>query len=151
MDEQKPKRKVGFILNYVAVWQFLAFILLLCVVWISEVLDLPFMFFRSSPTGVDIMRGCTLSAAVIVCAIIAVGNTYVQQKHVLKGMLILCSSCNKVKVRKDAWEGIDDYLEKKTLATLAHDVCPDCLKAMEREIAKANVEDWKSQTRKLEQ
>ena len=132
--------------SYIAAWQFLAFILLVCLVWVSEVMDWPFLFFDAMPTGIDVIRACILSAAVVFSAIVAVGNTYVQQKHILRGMLILCSSCGKVRMQKGMWEGLADYLEAHTLATLKFDVCPDCLREMEREITDANVEKWTSAT-----
>ena len=145
------KNKRESVLSRVAAWQFMAFILLLCLVWVNEILDLPALFFHASPASVDLIRACTLSSAVILCAIIAVGNTYVQQKHILKGVLILCSSCNKVKISKGAWEQLDQYLEEKTLATLSRELCPDCFQAMELEIADANLEKWKSDARKSDE
>ena len=140
-NESIGKRKSA--LSLIAVWQFMAFVLLLCLVWASEVLDLPALFFNAESDRGGLIRACILTAAVLLCAIIAVGNTYVQQKHILKGILILCSSCKKVKISKGVWEQLDLYLEEKTLATLSREICPDCFRAMENEISDANREKWK--------
>ena len=150
-ENNVSKNRRESILSRVAAWQFMAFVLLLCLVWGSEILDLPALFFNASPARLDLIRACTLTAAVIFCAIVAVGNTYVQQKHILKGILILCSSCNKVKISKGPWEQLDEYLEEKTLATLAREICPDCFQTMEREITDANLEKWKSDARRSDE
>ena len=132
-------------MSYVALWQFMAFILLLCLIWVGEVLDLPTLLFGAPSSGVDIFRACLLSAATILCAIIAVGNTYLQHRHIIKGLLVVCPSCSKVKVSRDAWENLDRYLEEKTMATLRHDTCPDCYRAMAAAVTAANVEKWKTE------
>lgn len=146
-DKQRLKGKREFMFEYIALWQFIAFVLLIFLIWGSEIMDLPALFFHASSTGIDLLRGFTLTAATMLVAIIAVGNTYLQQKHILKGALILCSKCHKVKISKGAWEQLDQYLQKKTLATLSRDLCPECFQSMEREIASANVEMWKSETK----
>lgn len=149
-DGQPAKRKHRPILAYIAVWQFMAFIILLCVVWINEILDLPALLFDAEPSGIDVTRASTLSAAVLVCAIVAVGNTYTQQKHILRGLLILCSSCRKIRVNRGMWEELNLYLERNTLAEFHLDMCPGCFGDMEREITEANVRRWKADTRKQE-
>ena len=126
-------------LSRVAAWQFASFTLLIIVVWASEVMDWPALFFGASGTGVDIIRACLLTAAVIWCAVVTVGNTYLQQKRILNGMLIICTSCQKVKIGREAWEGLDRFVEQNTMAKLELAVCPDCFKRMEREISEANV------------
>lgn len=141
----KAKRKET-ILTHIAAWQFLAFILLVCLVWAIEGLNL-----GARPTGVSagesmVSRACVLTAAIIVCAIISVGNTYIQQKHILRGILLLCTSCSKVRVKRDVWESLGDLVEDRTLATLNQDLCPECFKSVEREITAANVQTWKVKT-----
>jgi len=125
-------------LSHVAVWQFASFMLLIFVVWVSEVMDWPSLYFGASATGVDLIRACLLTAAVIWCAVVTVGNTYLQQKRILSGMLIMCTSCQKVKISPDAWEGLGSFLEQNTMAQLERAVCPECLKRMERELSEAN-------------
>jgi len=145
-DQNCEPAKERTIVTHIAVWQFMAFVILLCLVWISEIMDLPAMFFAETPSGLSIARACTLSAAVIICAIVAVGNTYVQQRHILKGLFILCSACSKIRINRQDWEKLDRYLEKNTLASFSTDLCPECFEVMEREVTGANVARWKSET-----
>jgi len=126
MTDKKEKKSKRDIFVYVALWQFIVFIMLLCFVWVSEVHDLPTLYFGGAEHPVDIFEPSVISVGIIICAIITVGNTYMQQKHVIKGMLMVCSSCQKIKIKQDVWEGMDYYLSKNSLAVLSHGFCPDC-------------------------
>ena len=64
---------------YIGFWQFLTFIMLILVVWVNEVRDMPSLLFGTDPQDVNIFRGCLLTAAVLIAAIVAIGNTYLQQ------------------------------------------------------------------------
>ena len=120
---------------YVALWQFIGFALLVCIVWVSETMDLPNLFFGIPHEEVNIFRACLISAAVILCAIIVVGNTYLQQKHIIKGLLLVCSSCQKVKVNEEKWKHMDEYVSEHSLAAFSHGLCPECYEKMNREIS----------------
>jgi len=149
MNDDKKKEVLSnkaVMLTHIALWQFLAFAMLLCIVWVTEVLDLPALLFGVKPSAMEIYRAATLSAAVLLCAIIAVGNTYTQQRHILKGLMILCSACRKVKVNRDAWQELDKYLERYSLARLGLDVCPECFSTMKHEVTEMNVAKWKADT-----
>ncbi|MBN2302212.1 MAG: hypothetical protein JXN60_06840 [Lentisphaerae bacterium] len=119
---------------YVAVWQFIAFGLLLCLIWASEVLDFPQLFFATARESVNIFRASILSAAIILCAIITVGHTYIQQQHVIGGLLMVCSRCKKIRINQDLWQDMDHYLEKNTLVSFSHGICPDCYKIIESDL-----------------
>ena len=120
--------------SYVALWQFLGFILLLCLVWVSETMDLPNMFFGIEHSSMNIFRACVLSAAVIICAIIVVGNTYLQQKHIIRGLLMVCSTCQKVKINEEEWKHMDEYITEHSLAAFSHGLCPECYAKMNMEM-----------------
>jgi len=120
--------------TYVALWQFIGFTLLLCMVWVSETMDLPNLFFGIPHEDINIFRACLISAAVILCAIIVVGNTYLQQKHIISGLLLVCSSCQKIKVNEDKWKYMDEYVSEHSLAEFSHGLCPECYEKMNKEI-----------------
>lgn len=134
MEEKAKRTQLISSLSYVALWQFLGFVLLLCLVWASETMDLPNLFFGTEHCETNIFRACVISAAVIVCAIIIVGHTYLQQKHIIKGLLLVCSSCQKVKVNEDKWKHMDEYVTEHSLAAFSHGLCPECYEQMNHEI-----------------
>ncbi len=46
----------------------------------------------------------------------------------LKGILPICSFCNKIRDEKGRWEKIDIYIEKNSEAEFTHSLCPECMK-----------------------
>lgn len=49
----------------------------------------------------------------------------------LKGLLSICSYCNRIREAPDHWERIDTYLHKRTGALFSHGMCPECVKKFE--------------------
>ena len=121
---------------YIGFWQFLTFIMLILLVWVNEIRDMPAMLFNTDPQDVNIFRGCVLTAAVLVAAIVAIGNTYLQQKRVLNSMISVCSTCNKVRVNDNQWKQMEEYISDNSLLTFTHGLCPDCMEKVMQTIDK---------------
>jgi hypothetical protein len=119
-----PMRK-GF--AYIAFWQFMAFFMLIALIWVNEVLNLTAMIFgedvNSQP---NMFRGFLLTSAVLITAIVTVGHTYEQQKRVIRGMMTVCSYCKRVRLAHEAWEKIEEYVARKSEVIFTHGVCPEC-------------------------
>ena len=116
---------------HIAFWQLLGFVIMLCLIWVNEILDLSFLFFGIESSPMDINRGMALSIAVIACSIITIGHTYVQQKRIIKGLLTVCSCCHKIKIDQGVWEELEEYVTDHSLAAFSHGLCPDCYKKMD--------------------
>jgi len=125
---------------YIGFWQLLTFIMLILVIWVNELRDMPAFFFSTDPQDVNIFRGCILTAAVLVAAIVAIGNTYLQQKRVLNSMVSVCSSCNKVRVNQNQWKQMEEYISDNSLLTFTHGLCPDCMEKVMQTIDRRNTE-----------
>ena len=85
-------------LEYLAIWQLLCFLLLICLVWAFELLDVPYLIFGGAHRAVDVVRLCLLTAGILVVALITVGQTYLQQQRMLNGIIVICSYCHKVRI-----------------------------------------------------
>jgi hypothetical protein len=46
----------------------------------------------------------------------------------LRGILPICSHCKRVMNDAGAWEQVEVYVRKHTLAEFTHDICPECAK-----------------------
>ena len=112
--------------NNVAFWQGATFLMLICVIWINEILDLPMLIFGRQPASADWFGACILTAGILLVGIITVGHTYVQQQRILRGIIIVCSYCERVKIEETGWERIEEYLASKTKARFSHGICPEC-------------------------
>ncbi|MGL1904209.1 MAG: PAS domain S-box protein [Fibrobacterales bacterium] len=45
----------------------------------------------------------------------------------LKGILPICSFCNKIKSDSGTWENVDQYIQHNSQANVSHSLCPTCL------------------------
>ena len=131
-NEAKTKRLRT--LSSMAVLQFGVFVILICLIWINETMDLSLLYFGVESGSPSIFRGCILTASALICFIVSAGATYLHATHVIKGWLVVCASCKKVKLNSVAWEEIDTYLHEKSLACISHGICPDCSEKIVKEI-----------------
>jgi len=113
-------------LEYVAFWQFLGFSFLLCLIWADEVLDFPALFYGELPGDIGWIRACVLSAGVIIVGFVTIAHTYIQQHHMLKGMITVCSYCHNVHIHEQVWAQMEEFVSERTRAEFTHGVCPAC-------------------------
>jgi hypothetical protein len=121
---------------YIAFWQLLTFIILIMLVWLNELQDGAAVFFHNTPDKFNIFRACTLTAAVLIAAIITIGNTYLQQRRVLKSLIAVCSNCHRVRINDEVWQKLEEYIGERSLLTFSHGLCPDCTKELMKTIEK---------------
>ena len=110
----------------IAVWQFMAFIILLIFAWAVEIIDVPALLFDAPPSEFSLYRAITMTAAIICCAIIAVGHTYEQQRRLISQIKQRCPYCHKVLTGKDNWEHVADYFMRHYPMKINQDACPSC-------------------------
>lgn len=123
---KRGRGRDGGPLGRIAFWQFMAFVLLVALIWADAVLDLPTLLFRLPETRFNWYRACILTASVIVVGFITIAHAYVQQRKALKGLIKICSYCHRVQVDEQAWKRMEDFVEARTLAEFTHGVCPNC-------------------------
>ena len=131
MKTNKTKKKTSILrdpFSYIAFWQFLTFIMLLLLVWVNELRDISALMFGSERGDTNILRGCVLSAFVLLTAIIVIGNTYVHQRKVLNSLISLCAKCHRVRLNQDNWQVLEEYVGNHSSLTFTHGLCPKCLK-----------------------
>lgn len=124
------RRLVGL----VAVWQLACFTGLIAFIWAAEVVDLKHLVYDTPAEPVDWLRASVLTAAVLTVAAVTIGQTHLQEKRILRGLIIVCSYCRKVRVEKDAWQQLEAYIAEKTSARFTHGVCPSCYEHQSAEI-----------------
>lgn len=64
----------------------------------------------------------------------------------LSGLLLICSSCKKIRNEKDCWNQIENYISKHSEAGFTHSLCSDCEERLYRD-QKSN----KGKTEKIEE
>jgi hypothetical protein len=110
----------------VAFWQFMAFIFLLCFVWVNELFDLPSRMFDAEPVPFSLYRAFVLSAAVIAVGVLVVGHTYEKQRTLVKRLLMSCAYCHRVKTEDGGWMHVEDFFLTHYPVGMDRGVCADC-------------------------
>jgi hypothetical protein len=114
-------------LEYIAFWQFLGFIMIICLIWVNEVLRVGDAIFGAQPAW---LRACALTAGVIIVGFITIAHSFHQERQVLRGIITICSYCKKVQLDEAAWQRVDEFVAGKTMAEFSHGICPDCYTKM---------------------
>ncbi|MCE9614057.1 MAG: hypothetical protein K8T26_07255 [Lentisphaerae bacterium] len=126
--------KMGGGFAFIAAWQVLVFLLLLLLVWVDQVVDMSALLFGGQAHPVDLTRGCLESAGVLLAAVIVVGNTYLQQRRIVSGLLTICSYCKKIRLDTEKWQQIEEYIGKRSPINFTHSVCPPCLERAKKQV-----------------
>jgi len=50
--------------------------------------------------------------------------------HVLKGIIPICSSCKKIRGDEGSWTQLEVYLQEHSDAEFSHGICPDCVEKL---------------------
>lgn len=48
--------------------------------------------------------------------------------HPLRGIVPVCSYCNKIRDDEGFWEQVDVYMQKHSGARVSHGICPECMR-----------------------
>ena len=81
-----------------------------------------------------IVGGVTATATVVFFVLLAVYlgslERALREVKTLKGLLPICSSCNKIRNAEDEWQVIEKYIAERTDARFTHSLCPDCARKL---------------------
>ena len=116
--------------TYVAAWQWASFVILLLMVWANELIDMNSLLYGAPRRSIDVPRACLATAGVLLTGVIAVGNTYLQQRRIVQGMVAVCSYCRKIRIDPEVWQGFEEFLGDHSNIGMTHGVCPECYAAV---------------------
>lgn len=125
--------------------RFLIANLMLMVVFFSGSLIVTFSFLTGRATEGMVPVSLTLLAGSLMATLSTVLQTrmIVGLQRTLAGVVPVCSGCKRIR-RPEApeddassWQVVDDYLAGYTAAMVTHSLCPDCLRRLYPEMAKA--------------
>jgi hypothetical protein len=125
-DRTLPRISAAGLLAEVAFWQGAGFVALLLLVWSIEVLDLPMLLYGEPNARVDYIGASLVSAGLVICGFIVVGQTYLQQRRTLRGFVNLCARCKKAHVAGLEWEPVESLLVRHAPVRVSHSLCPGC-------------------------
>lgn len=123
----KPSSK-QFISRRVIICEISAFVFIIIIVWLNELIDIPHLLFGTERTPINWIESLFES---ILIAVIGAAEVYITLKSFkrmkyLEGMLPVCSSCKKVRDADGAWHQIEAYIHGRSDAKFSHGICPEC-------------------------
>jgi hypothetical protein len=62
-------------------------------------------------------------------------HTALDEITTLRGVLLICSYCKKVKANPETWVDLENYVRKNSDTEFTHGVCPDCIQKLTPESA----------------
>ncbi len=104
----------------------LGFSLMLALVWLTELIGLPHLWF-GEPAGIVWTRALFRSAVVLaIWLMVHISNRrLVQRLHHLEEFLLVCSWCRKVG-HEGKWLTMEDYFDSHLNTETSHGICPEC-------------------------
>ena len=61
-------------------------------------------------------------------------KTSLSEIKTLRGLLPICSACNKIRDDQGYWNRLEHYIQKHSEARFTHGICPDCVKELYPEL-----------------
>jgi len=72
----------------------------------------------------------TLVFFIILGLYVATVERALRDINTLKGLLPICSSCNRIRTSDDQWHIIEKYISERTEARFTHSLCPECFQKL---------------------
>ena len=115
----------------ILVYEAMGFLILILLIWINEILDIPYLLFKTQKTPVNLTESITESIIVLILAVITilVTRNLLRRIKYLEGFMRMCSMCNRVYDKNiSQWVELKDYFNKNYDLEFTHGFCPDCMK-----------------------
>jgi hypothetical protein len=127
----------------VCAWQAAAAVLIVTLIWLNEILDLPFLIMGAPMTPVN-WRESLLETMVVVPIfglLIAWSWRVLARLRLLEGIVPVCSNCRKIRDEKGSWSPMEVYFHERARTDFSHGICPDCLANLYPEVAQKRASD----------
>jgi len=123
MNKQKISR-------YLVSYELIGFGTLFIILWLDELMDLPYRLMGADPTPVNVRESALESLLVVIVGLFTVYLTKKLLKEIryLEGFLPICASCKKIRDDQGKWVQIEGYIRDHSAAKFTHGICPDCAK-----------------------
>lgn len=118
--------------KYVIKHMLLSFIMVIVIIWLNEIIDVPYLFFGADITPVNWKESVFESASIIILAIIVLRYTgrLFSRIKVLEGILYICASCKRIRDVDGSWHELEDYITERSDSQFSHSLCPECVKKL---------------------
>jgi hypothetical protein len=115
------------VLRRILLLEAIAFLAIVAIIWLDEVLDLPHLLFRAPPTPLRLGEGfleSILTLAVGIGVVLVTGRAFRRIEY-LESLIVMCAWCRRVRDGGD-WVTVELFLERQHHAQTSHGICDAC-------------------------
>ncbi len=126
----------GFLAKRLAAVELVAFLVVIALLWLDELIDIPFLLLGAEATPVNWRESLfeTLVIAPIALATVCFTRSIVRRLKHLEGFLPICASCKKIRDNEGNWQQMEDYIRDRSEAEFSHGICPQCARKLYPEL-----------------
>ena len=123
---------MNFIAKRVIVYETLAFLTIISLIWIDEVFDTPHLLFGAESTPINWRESLFESTMITMfgAAILYFTNKLFQRITYLEGIVPICSYCKKIRDEQGSWQQMEAFISDRSEAEFSHGICPECAKKL---------------------
>ncbi|WP_028581298.1 hypothetical protein [Desulfogranum japonicum] len=113
----------------VLILEWAAIVLIISILWIDEILDIPYVLLGGTETPIN-WRESLFESIIILCLglfFIRLSQQLLARLDHLARLVPVCASCNKVCDEKEFWEIIEKSVEEYTKREFVYGMCPECV------------------------
>jgi hypothetical protein len=119
-----PRR---IVLRRILLLEATAFLAIVVIIWLDEVLDLPHLLFRAPPTPLRVGEGLLesiLTLAVGIGVVLVTGRAFRRIEY-LESLIVMCAWCRRVREGGE-WVTVELFLERQHRAQTSHGIRDAC-------------------------
>lgn len=123
---QMPGKR--FVLKRVITYEVIAFLFIISIIWLDEIIDIPNLFLGAQRTPLNWKESLFESVIISILGALMIYITMklFQKMRYLEGILPVCASCKKIRDDKGVWNQIEAYVRDRSDAEFSHGICPEC-------------------------
>lgn len=116
--------------------QIVAFLLMGLIIWLNEILDLPYRLLGAPQTPVNWRESLLESSLILLLGFFVIRETRLlfARMHSLEGILPICCNCKKIRTNNNTWQPIEEYLHSQAPVDFSHSICENCAKQLYPEL-----------------
>jgi hypothetical protein len=125
-----------FFFRRLVAFELMAFLLLIVLIWTSELIDIPYLFLGAESTPANWRESLleTLMILPLALTIIYCTRKVFSRMRYLEGLLPVCANCKKVRDEQGNWQPMETYIQSRSAARFSHGICPQCAHTQHPEI-----------------
>ena len=132
--KKEPMKAVGkhFAARKVITSEIIATLLIIGMIWLDEIIDIPFLLLGGEATAINWRESLFESAAIAMVGAVSIyftGKVF-QRMTYLEGILPVCASCKKIRDDKGDWQQIETFIRDRSAARFSHGICPECARKL---------------------